>query len=133
MAEGNQPELSDPEKAALLAVQKELVDCNPDRLKLQALWEQSLKEIVEEALVDLEQALPHSRGDNSPNDLRFKQLRHRILDCGGRLKREIPRELGCYVIRQVIERQVVSRVRLPGHGPLGLAGCRMPERRETSG
>jgi len=112
--------------ASMQKVQQALKDCNPDRLALKARIDKALQDLWTDALVALEEALPHERGDGSANERLFKALRHRVLTTGNNQKRDLEHQLGCFVIWQALEHQVVQRIVLKGEGPWQLPpGVRM--------
>lgn len=116
-----------PDQELAEKVRKALLECGPDRSAIQRQLERTLQDLWTEALVCLEEALPHKKGDGSNNERLFKALRHRVLTVGNRHKRDLPLLLGCYVIQQVVEREVVQRVVVKGEGPWNLPpGVRLP-------
>lgn len=110
-------------------IQKALQECGADRTALLHFCEAQIKSMWITALDILEEVLPHTKGDGSNNEKLFRAYMHRILDKGNHLQRELPKELGCYIIQQVIERTVVERVTVRGEGPWNLpANVRIPQR-----
>lgn len=100
--------------------------CQEDRQALQRAIEDRLKILFTESLDCLEQALPHKRGDGSPNSHLFMTLRRRILNCGNGTAREVQALLDCFQVKQVFERRTEKHV-MARQGPHGLpVGVQMP-------
>ena len=68
----------------------------------------------------VEQALPEHAKPGTPDHRVFVAARHRVLDTCNRARRELPKILGCYALRQVVRRELIARVVIPGHGPFNL-------------
>ena len=119
-----------PDAEGKINITAELRKFEPDREALAVLLRPMFQALWHEALMCLESMLPERNVPGSADAKLFASLRHRILTAGNRQVRDLSRVLGGFAMRQVVRREEVDRVVLPGYGPFNLPrGVKMPSER----
>ena len=107
----------DPEKVAEL--NEAMRASQPGRRALEQEVDPLIRGLMQKSLACLEVALPHEVGDGSENEQRFRCLRKQVLDTANDNRRQVPLILNNYIVNQVYQREVVTKV-VAAAGPNGL-------------